>query len=115
MITFEITGTGYQPGEPITIGLTNGLPSNSLPTSAAAGQTLLISGGALPPVTTHAQTYRDGSFSAVVTARVGSYTLTVTGDKSNLLATEMVDLSVPSRLLTRSSSCTATVGLPTWN
>jgi hypothetical protein len=107
MVQFQLDGTTFQPNEPITISLTDGL-------SPAVGTTPQRS---LPPVTVHVDhAYSDGSFNAVVTARLGTYTITVTGDTSLSSTSKVIDLTIPTVDLnvSRTSSCRA-VGLPVGN
>jgi len=69
-IQFEMVGTGFEPGEPVTIKLTP-LPS----------ETQLAS--ALPMVISKVDaTDADGSFDQMITARVASYTVGLTGATS---------------------------------
>ncbi len=68
----------------------------------------------LPAVTVHVDhANSDGSFTQVVTARVGSYTITATGDKSGRSYGAIVDLSNPTvnLFVNRPTMCQA-VGLP---
>ncbi|HEX8967138.1 MAG TPA: hypothetical protein VF937_04605, partial [Chloroflexota bacterium] len=82
MTSFQLMGTGFASNEPLTISLTDARPS-----SGTTG---------LPPVTGHATTYRDGSFDAILSARVGTYQMTVSGDTSHKTFVDILDLSVPS-------------------
>jgi LGFP repeat len=102
--SFEVSGTGFQANEPITISFTHGLEPD--------GKTSIA-----PPLPVHAGAGADGSFSVVADRiRVGSWTVTATGDKSSLSFSDTVDLTIPTRPLMRTStSCTTPVGLPTWN
>jgi hypothetical protein len=100
---FQLNGTGFDAGEPITITLTAG-QSNGASSGAQA----------LPAVTVHVDhANSDGSFTQVVTARVGSYTITATGDKSGKSYSAIVDLSVATvnLFVNRPTLCQA-VGLP---
>lgn len=101
MTSFQLVGTGFAGGEPITVTLSDGQTS---PT-----------GGALPNVVLHVPAaYRDGSFDAVMSARVGTYQISVTGDTSHDAYTDSLDLTTPSGIYVvggRTGSC-GSVGLP---
>lgn len=69
-IEFEIIGTGFQPGEPITIRLTPLPTSNQLTT-------------VLPAVVSRVDAAdADGSFDQMMTARIAAYTVSVHGETS---------------------------------
>ena len=104
---FQIDGTGFGPGESITIALTDGVTPG---TTNAAGKPL-------PGVTVHVdQANSDGSFTQVVTARVGTYTITATGDKTGNAYSQIVDVTVPTVnvFVNRPTTCQP-VGLPVTN
>jgi hypothetical protein len=87
-IEFELVGTGFQPGEPVTIRLTP-LPPNN--------QTRVT----LPQVTSRVDAVdADGSFDQLIGARVGSYTLDITGEWSHLVLDpaedHTINLAVPT-------------------
>jgi hypothetical protein len=110
-VTFQVSGTGFGPNEPITINLTNPQPAQTL-TLQTGPVVPTIGQSPLTPVTANARTFTDGSFTVVMTAQVATYTLTVTGGKSNLVASHPVNLTNPN--LTNPRGCTP-VGLPIWN
>jgi hypothetical protein len=87
-IDFELVGTGFQPGEPVTIKMTP-LPDPNQLTSP------------YPVVVSRVDaTDADGSFDQMITARVLRYKLDVTGEWSHLVLDPSqdptLDLSVPS-------------------
>jgi len=87
-IEFEMIGTGFQPGEPITIKLV------PMPSGAQASSPL-------PTVVTHVDAAdADGSFDQMITARIASYTVSVHGDTSGKVLDQTQDptlnLAVPS-------------------
>ena len=101
---FQIDGTGFGAGEPITISLTDGLASS---TGTSQGQPL-------PPVTVHVDhANSDGSFTQVVTARVGTYTITAKGDQTGNTYAQAANLSSPTvnLFVNRPTTCKP-VGLP---
>jgi hypothetical protein len=109
MLSFQIDGTGFGPNEPITIRLTDG----QSPATKGSNST----GSALPAVTSHLdQTNSDGSFTQVLTARIGTYTVTAVGEKSGKSFSWIVDLAVPTvnTFLNRTTTCQE-VGLPLGN
>jgi hypothetical protein len=70
LIEFELVGTGFQPGEPITVKLSP-LPSGTQLSTP------------LPTVVSHVDAAdSDGSFDQMITARVGTYTVSLKGDIS---------------------------------
>jgi hypothetical protein len=70
-IQFELIGTGFDPGEPVTIRLVPQPNSNQLSTP-------------LQPVVSRVDAAdADGSFDQLVTARIATYTVTLTGEKSH--------------------------------
>jgi hypothetical protein len=97
-IDFELVGTGFQPGEPVTIKMTPLPEPNQLtsPYSVVVSRVDAVDG--------------DGSFDQMITARVLRYKLDVTGEWSHLTldATQdpMLDLSVPSADVGASSKST---------
>ena len=93
---FQINGTGFDAGEPITIKLS----------AVQSG------GGADTSVHVDAAN-ADGSFTKVLTALVGSYTVTATGDKSGKSYSTTVDLKTATvnLFVNRPTVCQA-VGLP---
>jgi hypothetical protein len=101
MTSFQLVGTGFAGDEPLTITLTD---TRSNPT-----------GGQLPTVVNHVSaTYRDGSFDAVMSARVGTYQITVVGDTSHDTYMDVLDLTTPSGIYVlggRTGTC-GSVGLP---
>ena len=104
MTSFQIDGTGFAPTEPITVKLTDGM-------SPARGT---LAGSPLPGVVSHVdQANSDGSFTQVITARIGTYTVTATGDRSGKTFSWVVDLTIASvnSFLNRTTSCQP-VGLP---
>jgi len=87
-IEFEMIGTGFQPGEPITIKLV----------PIPAGQQTTV---ALPIVVTHVDAAgADGSFDQIIAARIGVYTVSIHGDTSGKVLDPtqdpMLNLAVPS-------------------
>jgi hypothetical protein len=67
-IDFELIGTGFQPGETLTIKM--------IPQSQGTQQTVV-----LPPVISHVDAAdADGSFDQMLHARVGQYLVSITGD-----------------------------------
>jgi len=107
MTSFQIDGTGFAPNEPITIKMTDGVA----PTKGTATPS------SLPVVTSHVdQANADGSFTQVIAARLGTYTVTATGDKSGKSFSWVVDLTVASvnSFLNRTTTCQP-VGLPIGN
>jgi hypothetical protein len=87
-IEFELVGTGFQPGEPVTIKMTS-LPEPNQLTSP------------YPVVVSRVDaTDDDGSFDQMITARVLRYKLDITGEWSHLVLDPTqdptIDLSVPS-------------------
>jgi hypothetical protein len=87
-IDFELVGTGFQPGEPVTIKMTS-LPEPNQLTSP------------YPVVVSRVDaTDDDGSFDQMITARVLRYKLDITGEWSHLVLDPTqdptIDLSVPS-------------------
>jgi LGFP repeat-containing protein len=130
---FQMTGTGFGPNEPLTISLTGGQQMLPIASGLTSGQSLSPTAGAapapsvampllvappLPPVTAHTTTYADGSFSVVIQTRLGTYNVTVTGDKSKLSASDVVNTaqaSITAATPTSSGAGCGGVGLPTWN
>jgi hypothetical protein len=101
---FQIDGTGFGAGEPITISLTDG---QSPSTSSQPSQPL-------PPVTVHVDhANSDGSFTQVVTARVGTYTISAKGDETGKTYVQAVNLTIPTvnLFVNRPTTCKP-VGLP---
>ncbi|MCA1646068.1 MAG: hypothetical protein LC797_11585 [Chloroflexi bacterium] len=97
-IEFEMIGTGFQPGEPITIKLMPVPNSNQLSTL-------------LPVVLTRVDAADpDGSFDQMMTARIGAYTVTVKGELSGKTLDASQDstlnLAVPSGDVAGSSRST---------
>jgi hypothetical protein len=95
-IDFELIGTGFQPGEPVTIKMTP-LPDGNQLTST------------YPVVVTHVDAVDpDGSFDQIVTARVLRYTMAVRGEQSHLTLDPSqdptLDLTTPSGDVTSASS-----------
>lgn len=89
LLTFELIGTGFQPGESVTIRL------QPLAPSTATMTTVLI------PVVSHVDaTMADGSFDQTVSARVGQYQISISGDRSHRTLdpnqSPLIDLSQPS-------------------
>jgi hypothetical protein len=83
MLQFQLSGSYFAAGEPITILLTD----------AHATQM----GPSLPSLTTHIPAANpDGSWDQVLTARVGTYVMLVTGDRSGKTAGGGLDLTTPS-------------------
>jgi hypothetical protein len=88
MIQFEMVGTGFDPGEPVTIRLT------PMPTGAQAASPY-------PVVVSHVDaTDPDGSFDQMVAARVAGYTVTLTGDISHktvdITQDPTINLAIPT-------------------
>jgi hypothetical protein len=87
-LQFQLSGSAYGAGperspEPISIVLTDAR--------------LTPTGAALPSVTSHvAETNPDGSWDQVMTARVGTYEMTATGDISGRTFDGIVDLTTPT-------------------
>ncbi len=100
MLQFQLAGSGFAPGEPITIRLTD----------ARASQT----GPLLPSVTGHAaSTNPDGSWDQVLTARVGTFEILASGDTSGKKYDGILDLSAPTVAVSATGSSTCqNVGLP---
>jgi hypothetical protein len=95
-IEFEMIGTGFQPGEPITIKLTP-VPMGSQTTAV------------YPTVVTHVDAAdADGSFDQLITAHVTTYTVSLKGETSGkvLDATQdpTLNLAAPSTDLTVATS-----------
>ena len=114
MTSFQLMGTGFAANEPITIRLTD----PSVPGTASGAATA----GTLPPVVSHVTANRDGSFDAIVTARVGTYQLVASGDQSQQMFIDRVDLTIPSGIYvdtlagaSQSGSGCRPVGLPIGN
>jgi hypothetical protein len=106
-VQFQMDGTTFQPNEPITITLSDGQ-------APAVG---ITPGRLLPSVVVHvANANADGSFNAFITARLGTYTITATGDRSGASISKIVDLTIPTAdlILNRASTCRP-VGLPVGN
>jgi hypothetical protein len=87
-IEFELVGTGFQPGEPVTIKMTP-MPEPNQLTSP------------YPVVVSRVDaTDDDGSFDQMITARVLRYKLDVTGEWSHMVLDPTqdptIDLSIPS-------------------
>ncbi|MGI9147242.1 MAG: hypothetical protein ACR2IK_11920 [Chloroflexota bacterium] len=100
MLQFQLSGSAFAVGEAITIHLTDARPT---PT-----------GPALPSVTAHvASTNRDGSWDQVLTARVGTFEMLVTGDTSGKTFDGILDLTTPTIAVaaTGTANC-KNVGLP---
>ena len=98
-IEFEMVGTGFQPGEPVTIKLTP-LPEPNQLTSP------------YPVVVSRVDaTDDDGSFDQMITARVLRYKVEITGEWSHLVLDPTqdptIDLSQPSGDVTTSSRTTS--------
>jgi hypothetical protein len=88
MNQFEMVGTGFDPGEPVTIRLT------PMPTGAQAASPY-------PVVVSHVDaTDPDGSFDQMVAARVAGYTVTLTGDISHktvdITQDPTINLAIPT-------------------
>jgi hypothetical protein len=88
LIDFELVGTGFQPGEPVTIKMTP-LPEPNQLTSP------------YPVVVSHVDAVDpDGSFDQMITARVLRYKLDITGELSHLVLDPSqdptLDLAVPT-------------------
>ena len=101
MTSFQIQGTDFGATEPLTISMVDARLSST--------------NAALPTVTTHVDsTLKDGSFDAVVSARVGVYQLTVSGDTTHKTYVAMLDLSQPSGIYVTDSGTGGCkpVGLP---
>lgn len=86
-VQFELVGINFKPGEPVTIRLTP-VPDNNNPV-------------ALSPIVKRVDhTDSDGSFDILITARVATYTLDVTGVISHLTiaagSDKTIDLHVPT-------------------
>jgi hypothetical protein len=98
VIDFELVGTGFQPGEPVTIKMTP-LPDSSQLSSPYAVVVSRVD--AVDP---------DGSFDQMLTARVLRYKLEVTGEWSHLTLDPSqdptIDLSQPSGDTSGSASAT---------
>ena len=100
MLQFQLSGSAFNAGEPITIHLTD---ARATPT-----------GTPLPPVTGHvAATNPDGSWDQVLTARVGTFEMLATGDTSGKKFDGILDLTSPTVAVTSSATTTCRdVGLP---
>jgi hypothetical protein len=90
-IEFEMVGTGFQPGEPVTITLT------PVPTTSSSGSAALV----LPPVVSRVDAVdADGSFDQMLTARIGTYLVSLKGEKSgktlDTVQDPTLDLATPS-------------------
>jgi hypothetical protein len=108
MVSFQLNGTNFGVREPVTVTLTDGIAPDS-----ASGQ----AGRALPPVNAKVDhTSADGSFSAVIAARVGSYTVTASGANSGKTFSKFVNLASPTSnlYLNRTTTC-QTAGLSVAN
>jgi hypothetical protein len=105
MTSFQLVGTGFAAEEPLTITLTDAHPAQT--------------NGLLPTVVDHVSaTYRDGSFDAVLSARVGTYQISVVGDTSHDVYADLLDLTTPSGIYVvggRTGTTCGTVGLPVAN
>jgi hypothetical protein len=101
MLQFQLSGSAFTAGEPITIHLTD---ARTTPT-----------GPSLPSVTSHVTaTNPDGSWDQVLTARVGTFEMIATGDTSGKKFDGILDLTVPTVATTASGTATChDVGLPT--
>jgi hypothetical protein len=98
LIEFELVGTGFQPGEPVTIKMTP-LPEPNQLTSP------------YPAIVSRVDaTDPDGSFDQMVTARVLRYKLDIFGELSHMVLDPAqdptLDLSVPSGEVAASSKST---------
>jgi hypothetical protein len=106
MTSFQLMGTDFGAGEPITIRLSD---AQVTPTTSP-----------LPPVVSHVTANRDGSFDAIVSARVGVYQITATGDTTQQTFMDKLDLTQPSGIYVENtnggagSNCKP-VGLPVGN
>ncbi len=97
-IEFEMIGTGFLPGEPITIRMVP-IPSSTQVSSA------------LPIVVNHVDAADpDGSFDQLMTARIGAYTVTLKGETSgkmlDLTQDPTVNLAIPSADVSAASRST---------
>jgi hypothetical protein len=104
-VRFEVTGSGFQPGEPISISL---VEAQSQVTGSAPQPS------SVPSVTRVPATFADGSFDTVLAARVGSYNVSVTGANSSSVWTSDSPISLAIPTLTdrpRQGTCSA-IGLP---
>jgi hypothetical protein len=100
MVQFQLMGSGFSAGQPITIRLTDARPA--------------AMSAALPPRDSHVTAAnRDGSFDQILTTRVGTYELVVTSDVSLKTYDGILDLNTPtlSTAVTNSTTC-RDVGLP---
>jgi hypothetical protein len=97
-IEFEMIGTGFQPGEPITIRLVPVPASNQLST-------------VLPTVVSRVDAADpDGSFDQMLSARIGIYTVSLKGEISgktlDVTQDPMLNLAVPSADVSAASRST---------
>jgi hypothetical protein len=97
-IEFEMIGTGFQPGEPITIRLVPVPASNQLST-------------VLPTVVSRVDAADpDGSFDQMLSARIGIYTVSLKGELSgktlDVTQDPMLNLAVPSADVSAASRST---------
>jgi len=100
MLQFQLSGSGFTAGEPITIYLTD----------TRSTQT----GTLLPSVTSHvASTNPNGSWDQVLSARVGTFEMIATGDTSGKKYDGILDLTTPTVAVTATGASTCqNVGLP---
>jgi hypothetical protein len=100
MLQFQVAGSAFAPGEPITIHLTDARTT--------------VTGPTLPPVTGHvAAANPDGSWDLVLNARVGVFEMVATGDTSGKKYDGILDLSAPTVAVTATGTSTCqNVGLP---
>ncbi|HEV7663155.1 MAG TPA: hypothetical protein VGQ62_06435 [Chloroflexota bacterium] len=97
-LDFEMIGTGYQPGEPLTIKLIPVAPQG-------ANQPLM------PRLVSHVDAAdADGSFDQMLHARIWQYTVSITGDVSgktlDVTQDTLVNLAVPSTDMGAASKAT---------
>jgi hypothetical protein len=81
LIQFGLVGTGFDPGEPVTIRLVP-VSSATGTTSVSLSATPAAVGGLFPVVSRVDATNPDGSFDQVLTARVAQYLVELKGEKS---------------------------------
>jgi hypothetical protein len=104
MVQFQLSGIAFAASEPITIHLTDAR--------------LSATGTALPSVTSKVTAANlDGSFDQILSARVGTFEIVATGDRSGKIYDGIIDLTVPSLNYTGGQTSTSCrdVGLPLGN
>lgn len=91
------SGTGFTPGESITITITFNGPTAAPAVGSGGGVSMAVP-GVVPaaPETLKATAAADGSFSSTISlTQAGTYTLTATGDESGVSVSQIVKVVAP--------------------